>query len=78
MGDEEEPQIPQWWEPYAAEFPGWTAWRAVSGLLYARKTGSKPPLTVRGEDAVDLRDQIIRAEARAEKTGPEARERDQE
>jgi hypothetical protein len=74
MSDEEEPQIPQWWEPYAAEFPGWTAWRAVSGLLYARKTGSKPPLTVRGEDAVDLRDQIIRAEARAEGAGKPAQE----
>ena len=64
MDDEEEPQIPQWWEPYAAEFPGWTAWRAASGLLHARKHGTEPPLIVRGEDAVDLRDQIIRAEAR--------------
>lgn len=63
MGDEEEPQIPQWWEPYATEFPDWTAWRAASGLLHARKLGVEPPLIVGGEDAVDLRDQIIRAEA---------------
>jgi hypothetical protein len=55
---------PPWWEPYAAEFPGWTAWRAVNGLVYARREGTSPALVVRGEDAVDLRDQIIRAESR--------------
>ena len=66
MDEEDEPQIPRWWEPYAAEFPGWTAWRAVSGVLHARKTGTNPPLIVRGEDAIDLRDQIIRAEARSQ------------
>ena len=71
MDGTEEPQIPQWWEPYAAEFPGWTAWRAVSGLLYARKAGVNPPLIVSGEDAVDLRDQIIRAEAQLNEQGRE-------
>jgi hypothetical protein len=64
MGEEQE--TPQWWQPYAGEFPQWQAWRAVSGLLYARRLGSSPPLVVRGEDAVDLRDQIIRAEAQRE------------
>lgn len=64
---DDRPATPQWWEPYAAEFPDWTTWRAVSGLLYARKLGTSPPLIVGGgEDAVDLRDQIIRAEAQAE------------
>jgi hypothetical protein len=63
---DERPATPQWWEPYAAEFPDWAAWRAVSGLLYARKLGTSPPLIVGGEDAVDLRDQIIRAEAQIE------------
>jgi hypothetical protein len=63
MGDKTE--IPAWWEPYAAQFPGWQAWRAVSGLLYARKADASPPVLVRGEDAEDLRDQIMRAEARA-------------
>jgi hypothetical protein len=71
MDGTEEAQIPQWWEPYAAEFPGWTAWRAVSGLLYARKAGVNPPLIVPGEDAVDLRDQIIRAEAQLNEQGPQ-------
>ena len=65
MDDGEETEIPRWWEPYAAEFPGWTAWRAVSGLLHARKAGTDPPLIVSGEDAVDLRDQILRAQARS-------------
>lgn len=71
MDDAEEPQIPQWWEPYAAEFPDWTASRAVSGLLHARKAGVIPPLAVSGEDPVDLRDQIIRAEAQLKEQGPQ-------
>ncbi|HEY2577421.1 MAG TPA: hypothetical protein VGI74_14035 [Streptosporangiaceae bacterium] len=58
--------VPPWWEPYAAEFPSWTAWRAVSGLVYARKDDTSPPVVVHGEDPVDLRDQIIRAEAHLE------------
>ena len=61
-----EPEVPGWWIPYADEFPRWQAWIANNGLLYARKTGATPGLMVRGEDAVDLRDEIIRAEARAE------------
>jgi hypothetical protein len=52
---------PSWW-PYATELPAWHVWRGISGLLYGRKRGSPPPLVVRGEDAVDLRDQIHRAE----------------
>jgi hypothetical protein len=59
---DEHDAIPAWWEPYAAEFPRWQAWRGVSGLLYARKLETTPPVVVRGEDAVDLRDQITRAE----------------
>jgi hypothetical protein len=60
MDDKE--RIPAWWEPYAAEFPQWQAWRGVSGLLYARKLDTTPPVVVRGEDAVDLRDEITRAD----------------
>jgi hypothetical protein len=52
---------PSWW-PYATELPAWHVWRGISGLLYGRKRGSSPPLVVRGEDAVDLRDQIRREE----------------
>ena len=37
---------------------------AQSGLVYARRPRTSPPLVVRGEDAVDLRDQIKRAESK--------------
>jgi hypothetical protein len=52
---------PEWW-PYAPEFPHWHVWRGVAGLVYARRMKSSPPTVVRGEDAVDLRDQIRQAE----------------
>ena len=61
VDDELEDQPPPWW-PYAAELPAWYVWRGISGLVYARKIGSSPPLVVRGEDAIDLRDQIRREE----------------
>ncbi|HEX3492625.1 MAG TPA: hypothetical protein VHU92_24995 [Streptosporangiaceae bacterium] len=48
---------PGWW-PYAGEFPAWAVWRGIDRLYYARLPGANPPLTVRGEDPVDLRDQI--------------------
>ena len=54
---------PEWW-PYANEFPRWHVWRGICGLVYARATRTSPAVLVRGEDAVDLRDQIRRAEAR--------------
>jgi hypothetical protein len=71
MDDEQPParpealheDVPGWW-PYAAEFPQWHVWRGVSGLVYARRPRTSPPLVVRGEDAVDLRDQIRRAESK--------------
>jgi hypothetical protein len=50
-----------WW-PYTAELPGWHVWRGISGLVYARRLNTSPPLVVRGEDAVDLRDAIRREE----------------
>jgi hypothetical protein len=48
---------PGWW-PYAGEFPGWEVWRGVDRLYYAGLRDASPPVRVRGEDAVDLRDQI--------------------
>ena len=42
----------------AREFPCWHCWRGVSGLLYARLPKSSPPIVIRAEDPVDLRDQI--------------------
>jgi hypothetical protein len=52
---------PDWW-PYSAEFPHWRVWRGISGLVYARRIGPHPTVLVSGEDAVDLRDQIKRAD----------------
>jgi hypothetical protein len=48
------------------EFPQWECWRAVSGLFYARPPGTKPGSgrLVHGEDPLDLRNEIIRAQAR--------------
>jgi hypothetical protein len=53
--------VPDWW-PYAAEFPQWHVWRGVSGLVYGRRPRTSPPIVVRAEDVVDLRDQIRRVE----------------
>jgi hypothetical protein len=53
--------VPDWW-PYAAEFPQWHVWRGICGLVYAKRPRTSPQVVVRGEDAVDLRDQIRRAE----------------
>ena len=55
--------VPDWW-PYAAEFPHWHVWRGVGGLVYARRPRTSPPVVVRGEDALDLRNQMRRAEGR--------------
>lgn len=53
--------VPEWW-PYAEELPRWQVWRGVDDLVYARRLGASPPVVVRGEDAVDLRDSIRREE----------------
>ncbi len=47
----------------ARECPRWHCWQGISGLLYASLRGSSPPIVVRGEDPMDLRDQIRRAQA---------------
>src|SRR6185437_6311299 len=49
--------VPGWW-PYARDFPGWQVWRGVDRLYYAALRDAGPPVRVRGEDPVDLRDQI--------------------
>ena len=59
--DHSAPDIPDWW-PYADELPAWHVWQGISGLLYGRRLRTSPPLVVRGEDVVDLRDAIRREE----------------
>jgi hypothetical protein len=48
------------------QYPAWHCWRAVSGLYYGRPQGTEPGSgrLVHGEDPLDLRHQIIRAQAR--------------
>jgi hypothetical protein len=51
-----------------AVLPGWRCWRAPSGLDHARRTDATPgdpedETFVTGEDPLDLRDQIRRAQA---------------
>lgn len=58
-----EGSVSDWW-PYAAEFPRWYVWRGICGLVYGRRLLASPPVVVRGEDAVDLRDEIRRAESK--------------
>jgi hypothetical protein len=44
-------------DPLAAlrsEFPRWRTWRGVSGLLYARRLQTSPPVVVRATTADDL------------------------
>jgi hypothetical protein len=43
-------------------FPGWQAWRGVSGLLYARRLRTSPPVIVRAATAADLAARITEHE----------------
>jgi hypothetical protein len=46
----------------AAQYPGWRVWRDFNKNCHAvPKDG--PNIPVKGEDPLDLRDQIIRAES---------------
>ena len=45
----------------AGRFPGWEVWRGASGLLYARRHGTRDE-PVSGQDAHDLADRIARAQ----------------
>ena len=47
-------------EELERQFPRWHMWKGISGLWYASRRGSSPPVVVRGEDLVDLRDEIRR------------------
>ena len=41
-----------------ADFPCWHVWRGVSGLWYARRPRSSPPVVVRAKTTGELRDRI--------------------
>jgi hypothetical protein len=40
------------------EFPAWHWWRGVSGLYYARRVKSSPPVVLRAETLDELREQV--------------------
>ena len=42
---------------------GWHVWFGINRRWYARRPLSSPPKVVNGEDLMDLRDEIRRAEA---------------
>ena len=46
------------------QFPGWEAWRGVSGLLYVRRRMTSPPVVFRGYTAKSLAEQIREHERR--------------
>ncbi len=46
----------------AQKFPRWDYWFGIDCLFHARLRGALPPVMVRGEDAQDLADQIVRWE----------------
>ena len=45
----------------ASRFPGWEAWRGISGLYYAKRADD-PAVVVHGESPEDLADEILRWE----------------
>jgi hypothetical protein len=45
-------------EALEAELPGWHAWRGVTGLFYARRVKSSPPIVLRAESLDDLYEQV--------------------
>jgi hypothetical protein len=51
-------------------FPHWEAWKGISGLLYARRRMTSPPVVLRAEDARDLIDQINGWEGRHGQSQP--------
>lgn len=40
------------------QFPQWEAWRGISGLLYARRRMTSPPIVLRGVTAEAVAEQI--------------------
>jgi hypothetical protein len=49
--------------PLLGRFPGWQCWQGVSGILYARKLKSSPPVIVRSATAEELADRMSLADA---------------
>jgi hypothetical protein len=52
--------------PLYGQFPGWHAWVGVSGILYARREKSSPPIVFRAATADELAAQLRAWEAQRE------------
>jgi hypothetical protein len=63
-------RVPQWWTPYAAEFPDWRVHKGENRLYYARLPGTHPLVIVHAADTAALRDEIIRARSQLEQEQP--------
>lgn len=57
-------------EDIARAYPGWQTWTGTDRLCHGQRNTPGAALTVRGEDWMDLADQIRRAEAMLEDTRP--------
>jgi len=55
-------------EDVARRFPDWICSRGVDQLYHAQLRDSDPPVSVRGEDALDLSHEIIRKISRTEES----------
>jgi len=53
----------------AADFPGWHVWAGVTGVLYARRLKSSPPVVLRDATVPGLRARV-RAYLNGEQTAP--------
>ena len=51
-------------EQLEREFPGWHVWHGVSGLFYARRPNSSPPIVLNDENTTELRAQMAAVRAR--------------
>ena len=55
----ENDEWPSWWpSTWREQYPFWRVWRGVSGVYYAWRLKTSPPVVVRGDSVVALRGQI--------------------
>lgn len=58
---------PEWWEPFVEELTHpdwWQVFCGVNHLYYGRRRNSSPPVVVRAETPLLLRDEIRKEDAR--------------
>jgi hypothetical protein len=58
-----------------ADFPGWEVFQGLDRRRHARLKGAETPVMVHGDDLVDLREEIIRANSHIEEAQWQNRQR---